>query len=289
MFAAFDLHSAPPSRPDGFFEKGYVDGSMQQRGDAHSITPENAVPHLSKEAAHMNIKEEGERLNATHQEGFIELGSEEDLDRPDSKNDQASRMNEDEKEKTIPIHSLALLLNASDVTETFTLIENMSTILKKFDIQPEAIYTMQIPQFFIRDASYDWANIIIRGGTIEMNRAIVDQYNIKKVPTWIARTAEGDVVLEGYDDISSFLNAKGELRRKQLERLRQNETESSVQQDILPVVIPASVDTKTAEAMKAATTFSSDEIQKKLKALQESSSSVDISPALQHKEATHEK
>lgn len=289
MIASFDVHSAPPARPDGFFKKGYVGGSMQQRNDSHSITPQTAAPHLPKEAAHINIEEDGKRPNTTQQEGFIELGSAEDSDDPDSNNDQASKIDEEEKEKAIPIHSLALLLNASDVTETFALIEKMSNILKKFDIQPEAIYTMQIPQFFIRDASYDWANIIIRGGSIEMNRSIVDQYNIKKVPTWIARTAEGDVVLEGYDDISSFLNVKGELRRKQLERLRQNDTEPSVQQDILPVVSPASVDTKIVEAMKAATTFSTDEIQKKLKALQESSSTADILPALQHNEATHEK
>lgn len=277
----------PSKRPDSFFQKGYVDSTIQPKSIAESLAPQDGMPHFQKESGDEKAKTDENLPSVDHPDGFVKFETEQDSEHSDSTIAQAEKP--DEEEETIPIHSLALLINASEVEETFSLIENMSKILKKFDIQPEAIYTMQIPQFFVRDASYDWANIIIRGGTIEMNRAIVDQYNIKNVPTWIARTAVGDVVLEGYEDISSFLNVKGDLRRRQLERLRQNETEPSIQQDVLPVVIPTSVDPKTAQALKAATTFSREEIQKKLKALQESSSIADILPAPQHKEATHEK
>ena len=286
MLPSFDAYGIPLHSPDSFFQEGYVNGTGQQRSSIDSITPDNATPHLPNDGTSINVEDGLKLPKSTPQDGFIGIDAEESFD---SKEDQISAIDKEEKEQTIPIHSLALLLNASEVKETFSLIENMSTILKKFDIQPEAIYTMQIPQFFVRDASYDWANIIIRGGVIAMNRGIVDQYNIKKVPTWIARTAEGDVVLEGYDDISSFLNSKGELRRKQLERLRENQEITPEQPAIIPAGTPSSISEETASAIRSATTFSKEEILKKLSTLQENSAAVDIFPKLQKKEAIYAK
>jgi hypothetical protein len=295
MIASFDLYGAPPNRPDSFFEKGYIDGAMQEERSIHNQLPQSSLPTLSKAIEDKSVKHSGKEHTSdpADDDGFKTLDSEQALKGSDSDVEPLLPATEEEQKQTIPIESLALLLNASDVQETFSLIKSMSDILKKFDIQPEAIYTMQIPQFFVRDASYDWANVIIRGGTIEMNRAIVDQYNIKKVPTWIARTAEGDVILEGYDNIASFLNSKGELRRKQLERLRENQEGPPEQQTTNPAASPAgspaAISEKTANAIKAATAFSKEEILKKLSALQEGSASVDILPELQKKEATHGK
>jgi hypothetical protein len=135
----------------------------------------------------------------------------------------------------IPIHNLTLIMNGSRDLESTTLLKTMATLLKKFDIQPKAVYTMQ-PPIFLTDTitdgqiqSYDFMSIMIRGAEVSMNREIPAQYEIEKLPAWIAETPEGDVILEGYNDISSFFNAQGELKRSLL-----ISTQENINDEILP-------------------------------------------------------
>gem|GEM_PF-2591457 len=275
--------SADPSahRPDRFFQQGYVKGAMKNKSSGKTPRPSHSsMKPIHKTPPPQEITQEELAQEDTEQDSLTLI---------DSSNEKEESLEQEKEEKTIPIQSLALIINASEVDESFSLLANMSNILKQFDIQPEAVYTMQIPQFFVRDASYDWANIIIRGGRIAMNRKIVEQYNIKKVPTWIARTAVGDVVLEGYQDISSFLNLKGELRRAQLENLREDLEVNPDKQSIIPAGLPNVMDQETATAIKTMATFDKKDVLKKLLEVQNTSSSNQILPELQRKEAAYEK
>ena len=99
----------------------------------------------------------------------------------------------------------------------------------------------------------------------------------------------GDVVLEGYQDISSFLNLKGELRRAQLENLREDLEVNPDKQSIIPAGLPNVMDQETATAIKTMATFDKKDVLKKLLEVQNTSSSNQILPELQRKEAAYEK
>jgi hypothetical protein len=75
-----------------------------------------------------------------------------------------------------------------------------------------------VPDLGTQDSSFDWAKIILRGGTISLSGQAAKEYNLEKVPAWVVHTENGDFLLEGYADISKFVTSDGKLRRAMVMR-----------------------------------------------------------------------
>ena len=202
---------ADTPNPKGILEGVYVRGSLGHSSVQPSITKKGYTPRTIGESPKPDP--EADKLNPESlvrdksqqtDSGFTSLGLERKKEKEGGK----------EPERHIPIQQLAIVLNGSEANETFALMRAFVDTVAKYEIQPEAVYTLQIPQFAVQDASLDWVKVIVRGGAIKMNRQVIEQYKLTKVPTWIARTAEGDFIFEGYYDISGFLTEKGEIRSK---------------------------------------------------------------------------
>ncbi len=222
-----EVHSEPLPRADQFFEHEFIknaplEGQKDGANGQSIAAPSPFAPPEPSQQAPQAPKRTG---------GFEYFNSLDATQMPQDLSEESpgkSHAAEEPLESFIPIESLTLLMNGSQDQESAALLNTMATILKKFDIQPKAIYTMQLPAFLSNAfpdgqiQSYDFMSIMIRGGEMRMNREIPAQYQIERLPTWIAETPEGDVILEGYNDISSFLNAQGELKRSLLISTQEN-------------------------------------------------------------------
>ncbi|MCI5065702.1 hypothetical protein MRY87_08265 [bacterium] len=205
LLSAASPCGAQSADPDSFFSGDYVRKPLQRTGK-QKRSPSRRELSSPKELLSSEDKKAPEKEDGFRTPIFNEKRDAE----------KVLEGEHEEEEKTIAMEALALVINASDADTSFAQIRRYADLLVQFDITPEAVYTMQIPQFIVRDAPLDWVKVITRGGKIQMKRSLIEQYGLEKVPTWIARTSEGDVILEGYEDITPFLTQKGEIRRKLL-------------------------------------------------------------------------
>ncbi len=213
----FLLHTASASaqtpRPDDFFRDGYIGGTLDEK---KSYVPKKQPPKKVK-----NIDKASPYYQQTtpdKKQGTNKKGKQSVLDLFSSPDDSEIKPVSIEalEEHDIPIEKIAVIVNGKENADTFKMLKTYSDLLIRHDLTPEAVYTLQIPPMPPQDAPHDWVKIIIRGGKIAHKRQLIEKYNLERVPTWILRTGEGDVLLEGYENINRFLNNKGELKRKVL-------------------------------------------------------------------------
>ncbi|MCB0320170.1 MAG: hypothetical protein KDD60_04535 [Bdellovibrionales bacterium] len=194
VIASPQVSDAQTPDPNKFFQDRYIEGTLDK---AEKSSQTRSVKELLPKRA--PTLPQGSLTSAT------EFGEPSFQDTEEPASDWMDT-------KGVPIDSIALIINAEDQEETFALLRTFSDILIEHDIQPEAVYTLQIPQFKPQDAPFDWARIIVRGGKIAFNRSIISEYGIEVVPAWLIRTPNGDTVLEGYSDIRRYITSKGELK-----------------------------------------------------------------------------
>lgn len=194
--------------PKQIFDGGYVNNSVPRDSVQPSIV-RSGSNHKTIGTTESDVTLEEEKAATTQENGeFVSLGEE---PKPEEE--------KKELEKNIPIESLALLVNGDNPQKSLSSIRNFTSTVVEYDLNPEAIYTMGIPNFSGKNRPPEFDKILIRGGTIGSNRKIGERYGITRVPAWIARTEEGDVILEGFSDINEFINTKGELRLHKVAQL----------------------------------------------------------------------
>jgi len=115
----------------------------------------------------------------------------------------------------IPIQSLNAVFNVQERKHFLEHLRELKDTIVAHNIQPGTIYMIGYPEF--DEPPDDFFPIIIRGGRATGDYRIIEQYRTNLSPTWIIRTNEGDVVLEGAPSLQKFINSKGQLIKAHLE------------------------------------------------------------------------
>ena len=61
------------------------------------------------------------------------------------------------------------------------------------------------------DTSQDLLRVFARGGAISIRSTVPEKYKVKKSPSWILYTREGEILLEATGPLANNFNQKGEF------------------------------------------------------------------------------
>jgi|GEM_PF-4646489 len=120
--------------------------------------------------------------------------------------------------KGIPVIAVSMISDSSDVTHLFDNLRIYTDFLETLDLAAGAFFLTYLTDF-PPDAPMEWVKVLARGGIITVEPNVAQEYNVLKSPSWIVRTEEGDIVLEGLYSINQFFNTKGEFLETELKKI----------------------------------------------------------------------
>jgi len=121
--------------------------------------------------------------------------------------------------KGIPVIAVSMISDSSDLAHTFENLKIYTDFLEGLDLAAGAFFLTYLTDF-PPDAPMEWIKVLARGGIITVEPSIAEEYQVSRSPSWIIRTKEGDIVLEGLYSIHQFFNSKGEFLDNELKKIR---------------------------------------------------------------------
>ena len=110
------------------------------------------------------------------------------------------------------IESISLIANNLDFAELQRCADILLKIYNEKTVRPSTLFLLGVPS---KNYPADLKNRFDRLGMLGVNQVGSDQsptnFKVKKVPSWILTTKEGDIVLEGLNSPEKLINSKGEF------------------------------------------------------------------------------
>lgn len=115
-----------------------------------------------------------------------------------------------EETKGIPTDKIGAILDARDSGRLKTSLSEMIRLSNLYDIEVGPIYLLGAPSPD-EDLMNIFGSMALRGAKVTLRSTPPEEYPVKTSPSWIVSTSQGEVLLEGITDLSSYINSKGEL------------------------------------------------------------------------------
>lgn len=116
-------------------------------------------------------------------------------------------------DKTHKVRSIGAILNALDKAHFQEKIRELGDVVARFDFDVGFIWA--IGSFENLTTTEDVAPLVARNGVIELADRPPERYaHVERSPTWIVRTPDGDIILEGTGPLAHHFNVRGEFIEK---------------------------------------------------------------------------
>lgn len=117
--------------------------------------------------------------------------------------------------QALAILSVSAILSSKEPEHLFAKLKEFTDTVFEYKLKPDKIYVVGFINR-ITDAPLDWAKISIKGGQIAIVDQVPEKYPVKLSPSWIIETKKGEILIEGEQKLSNYMNAKGEFLQKYL-------------------------------------------------------------------------
>lgn len=150
-------------------------------------------------------------------------------------------------EKTHKVLAIGGILNALDKEHFQAKARELLDVVERHDLDVGFIWA--IGSFDNLTTVPEMLNLVARNGVVELAEAPPEKYaSVKLSPTWIVRTPDGDIVLEGTGPLAQHLNVRGEFVQKGSAEAVVTPTttaEAATPLAVLPPVTPSPVPSPT--------------------------------------------
>ncbi|MBX7145098.1 MAG: hypothetical protein K1X79_11655 [Oligoflexia bacterium] len=218
---AFLAEAQDKSGKGGFFEKDFAKNPLEAREPAKPKPSLPSVPGVSQEQL-ANVEAEAKKMQEQQLEQLRDnpmLKKLFEKDKAEAKQNQADAKHVAPKPvgeedftgmtRAIPVNGIGLVVN-SLVKEHYE--ETLSKLISLADMHKlkiSTVYTMG--DFEITTSSPALPAIVARGGVVRVVNEIPNGYDISLSPTYIVKTAEGEILLEAVPNLDRYFNNQGEF------------------------------------------------------------------------------
>lgn len=174
------LAAAEPQGKEGFFEKDFSKSPITS--DAQAIIPKSEKPTAGGDDQKAKISESVEPSPTPLSADF-------------------------DNRKKARIDSIGLILNALNREQAASKVKELLELANKYDFgvgQVLMVGGMPGPEILVVTTA-----IVARGGEVSVSGSVPYRYKISKSPTWILKSDEGEILLEGIGSIKSDFDKDG--------------------------------------------------------------------------------
>jgi len=147
------------------------------------------------------------------QEEKILVKEESEVKEKEITEDQLRKVNDLFNTRGNKIKYISLIINADKILHTRQNIQRIHSLSKKHNLKIKDVYLIGNYHLGI-DPQY-LTSVFVMGGKLNLNRKVPKKYGaVSKSPAWILGTKDGDVIIEGINEIERYINNKGEFVEK---------------------------------------------------------------------------
>lgn len=223
VFAAGGEATAQPQqrRSGEFFDKNFAETPLKPREEERGVARPKGSERQNKRDPRLPDRKAIDAMTKDAVEKLFKDGTlPQDLG--EAGGEQSSISDEDNQRdltglvRAVPVQSVGAILNSLDSAHYLKSLEQLTELAISRDMSIGKIYALG--DLKVASENPYVGKIIARGGIIHIVSNVPKGYAVSLSPTWIVKTAEGEVLLEAVGALDKYFNQRGEF----LDRERRN-------------------------------------------------------------------
>jgi hypothetical protein len=201
-------------RSGEFFDKNFAETPLKPREEQRGTARQKSSERQNQRDPRLPDRKSLEAMTKDAVDKMFKDGAlPQDLDASGA---EQSSISEDENQRdltglvrAVPVQAVGAILNSIDSAHYLKSLEQLTELAISRDLNIGTVYALG--DLKVASENPYVGKIIARGGIVHIVSNVPKGYPVSLSPTWIVKTAEGEVLLEAVGTLDKYFNKRGEF------------------------------------------------------------------------------